>query len=90
MMTFLILSKEDCVWCDKAKALIKEKGDTYTEVDYKTNPVIVLLMKKSSIKTVPQIWVDTPNGKEYIGGYKDLDKFFHKQGSAKVGWEYYD
>lgn len=83
-MTFLILSKEDCVWCDKAKALIKENGDDFTEVDYKSSPVIVLLMKKSWLKTVPQIWADTPSGKEYIGGYEDLVAWL-KESEADTG-----
>lgn len=75
-MTFLILSKHDCVWCDKAKMLIKENSDAYVDVDYKDSPVIVMLMKKASLKTVPQIWADTPDGKVYIGGYEDLVKWF--------------
>ncbi|CAB4124421.1 Glutaredoxin [uncultured Caudovirales phage] len=71
-MTFLILSKEDCVWCDKAKRLINDFGGSWVSVDYKDSPVIAPLMKFAEMTTLPQIWADTPSGKMYVGGYEGL------------------
>jgi glutaredoxin len=71
-MNFLILSKEDCGWCDKAKALINECGGSWVSVDYKDSPVIKPLMKLSYLKTVPQVWAETMVGTEFVGTYEDL------------------
>jgi glutaredoxin len=81
MMNFLILSKENCVWCDKAKMLIKEMGDDYVEFSYKSHPVIVLLMKEASLRTLPQIWAETPEGKVLIGGHLDLVNWYSESES---------
>lgn len=72
MIMFLILTKDDCPWCDRAKALLEEREAPYGAFHYKDHPMLVPLMKKAGLKTVPQIWVDTPDGKHYIGGYEDL------------------
>jgi hypothetical protein len=42
-------------------------------------------MKKAGVSTVPQIWVETPIGKEYIGGYEDLVDWFEHQ-RTDVDW----
>lgn len=69
---FTILTKNDCPWCDKAKDLLKEMKVPYGAFNYTDHPVIILLMKKANLKTVPQIWTNTPDGNTYIGGYEDL------------------
>lgn len=68
---FTIISKDNCVWCDKAKDLIRENEQEFVETDVRVKGILPL-MKKAGLKTVPQIWVDTPSGNEYIGGYEDL------------------
>jgi len=79
-MTFKMLSKDNCPWCDKAKQLLEEKGVPYRDFHYNEHPMIMLLMRKSSMTTVPQVWIDHPSGKPfYIGGYEDLVEWFEKQ-----------
>jgi len=69
---FYILTKDNCSWCEKAKELITDLGETYKELNIKDSPIVVLLVKKAGLTTVPQIWVDTPDGKEYVGGGLEL------------------
>jgi len=69
---FYILTKDNCSWCEKVKELITDLGETYKELNIKDSPIVVLLVKKAGLTTVPQIWVDTPEGKEYLGGCLEL------------------
>lgn len=76
---FTLLTKTDCIWCDKAKQLLEERKAPYGAFHYKDHFMIPILMRQASLKTVPQIWVDTPNGITYIGGYEDLVNWFKNQ-----------
>lgn len=69
---FYMITKEDCTYCDAAKKYLSEKGLEFTTTDYKSSPFILALMKKSWLKTVPQIWTDESGKMEYIGGFSDL------------------
>jgi len=73
---FYILTKENCTWCDKAKYLLEKKGVPYGAFNYKTHPLFPFLMKSSGFQTLPQIWVETPDGKLHIGGYQELEDYF--------------
>lgn len=83
---FYILTRDDCSWCDKAKALLDERGASYKTYNYKEHPMIFMLMKHSGLRTVPQIWWDTPGGKDFIGGFTDLEEFFQAQDSYDTDW----
>lgn len=65
---YYILTRPDCVWCDKAKELLKEKGEAFSASFIVDHPLLVRLMLKANLKTVPQIW----QGAEHIGGYTEL------------------
>ncbi len=67
---YFILTKDDCVWCDKAKQLLEEKGEAFSASSLKDNPLLIRLMLKANLKTVPQIWQDA----EHIGGYTELER----------------
>jgi glutaredoxin len=61
----LIVTREECPWCDKLKDLLKSEGIHYQEISKKDaeekgywNP---------EWKTVPQMWLY----KKHIGGYSD-------------------
>ena len=84
-MMFYVLTKEDCQWCDKAKLLLEKKGVPWGAFNYKSHKLFPFLMKKAGISTVPQIWVETPIGKEYIGGYEDLVDWFEHQ-RTDIDW----
>lgn len=65
---YYVLTRPDCVWCDKAKRLLEEKGEAYTASSLTDNPFLFRLMMKANLRTVPQIWENA----EYIGGYTEL------------------
>lgn len=62
--TAIIISKEDCPYCDKAKDLFKRFNINFTE--YSRAEV-----SHFPWRTVPQIWVEG----HYIGGCNDLEEF---------------
>ena len=67
---YFVLTRNNCVWCDKAKQLLEEKGEAYQASSLEDNPLLIELMKKADLKTVPQIWEDA----EHIGGYTELER----------------
>lgn len=73
---WVILSRPDCPWCDKAeKLLLLETDEDYEFIDLaeRENKWVRNLLLKCEITTVPQIF--TPEGK-HIGGYHDLKRYF--------------
>lgn len=76
MTKFIMITKDNCPWCDKAKTLIKEKGGQYAERnigdplfgnEYKQT------LRENKLTTVPQIWYN----EVLIGGYTDLEKWYN-------------
>ena len=75
MLKAIVWSKDQCPYCDQAKALLKQKGiefeekkigDGYTKED--------LLEAVPTARTVPQIFLDD----KLIGGFTELKQ--HLQG----------
>ena len=68
---YIVITRDQCNFCDSAKALLKGAGKGYTEYNVQSNSSkwILTLLKQAEHKTVPQIF--SPNG-NYIGGYQDL------------------
>lgn len=68
-MNAVVWSSVGCVWCEKAKALLKNKNILYEEKmigsGYKKED---LLEAVPNARTVPQIFLDG----EYIGGFDQL------------------
>jgi glutaredoxin len=69
MSKAIVWSKQQCPYCDQAKALLKQKGiefeerkigEGYTKED--------LLEAVPNARTVPQIFIN----EEYIGGFTEL------------------
>lgn len=53
-----IYTKDYCPYCIKAKLLLSSIGATYEEVDITQSPEIIMeLVKKSGMRTVPQIFI---------------------------------
>ena len=66
-----IYTKDYCPYCIKAKHLLTSLGATYEEVDITQSPeIIVDLVKKSGMRTVPQIFL----WDECLGGYDNIAK----------------
>lgn len=71
----VIYSKDQCVFCDKAKTLLKIKAKEF--VEYKLGKDFdrdTLLEMFPDARTFPVITID----KEFIGGYNELEKMFEE------------
>lgn len=64
---YTIITRDGCVYCDKAKKLMTSRGDDYREV-LVTSPDMNELYKALGYKTYPTI--------VGIGGYDELVKFY--------------
>ena len=78
-MTITIYSKPNCVFCDKAKTMVKKLGLTYEEKmfgkDFKTPDELFEAVGKQ-VRTMPQIIIDD----KHIGGYNELVEYFADKG----------
>ena len=78
-MTIVIYSKPNCIYCDKAKALVKGLDLNYEEKmfgkDFKSVEELYEAVGKQ-VRTMPQIKVDG----ELIGGYNQLVEYFADKG----------
>jgi thioredoxin reductase (NADPH) len=90
MPEITLYTKSWCPYCDRAKRLLQEKGQTWTEIDVEQHPERrAEMVKRSGRTTVPQIWI----GERHVGGFDELvaleqagqlDALLGKQ-SARVG-----
>ena len=71
---WVVISRNQCNFCDDAKALLKGSGKQYVEYNIQSGSSkwLLNLLKLSGIQTVPQIF--DSEGK-HIGGYTELKKF---------------
>ena len=71
----IVYSKNNCIYCDKAKALLKRLGLNHTEKmygkEFKTPEELFKELGKQ-VRTMPQIKIDD----NLIGGYNQLVEFF--------------
>lgn len=68
-MIIKIYSKDNCIYCEKAKDLLKQMNLEYTELkigEHLTRERF--FVENPNAKTVPQIWFDD----KLIGGYDAL------------------
>ena len=76
----LIYLTEWCPFCQRAKALLKKKNVSFTEIDVDDRPELrSWLVSSSGQRTVPQVFI---NGQP-VGGYTDLEKI-DRQGKLDV------
>lgn len=68
---YLVIGRENCPFCDKAKKLLTDKGLGYVYVDMTSGDSITdnvwknLLVNDLKVKTVPQVF-------NLTGGYNEL------------------
>jgi len=69
----LIYTKDNCIWCDRAKILLDSKKISYNEIDLSDNSERLKFYEKigDNVKTVPQVFIDDKR----IGGFQDLKVF---------------
>ena len=78
-MEIVIYSKPNCIYCDKAKALVKGLDLKYEEKmfgkDFSTPDELYEAVGKQ-VRTMPQIIIDD----KHIGGYNELVEHFADKG----------
>ena len=72
-MKVLIYTKDNCIWCDRAKILLDSKKIFYNEIDLSDDTERLKFYEKigDNVKTVPQVFIDDKR----IGGFQDLKVF---------------
>ena len=72
---FTVYSKDQCVFCDKAKTLLKLKAKEFVEYklgkDFDRDTILEMF---PDARTFPIITLD----KKYLGGYNELEKMLNK------------
>jgi thioredoxin reductase (NADPH) len=69
MPQITMYTKSWCPYCDRAKHLLRDKGQTWTEIDIEEQPEKRdEMVRRSGRTTVPQIWI----GDRHVGGFDDL------------------
>jgi thioredoxin reductase (NADPH) len=69
MPRIVIYTKPGCPYCERAKRLLTEKGQTWTEIDVEAEPDRrAEMIERSGRTSVPQIWI----GDHHVGGFDDL------------------
>ena len=65
----LMYAKSWCLYCDRARELLKHKGVAFQEIDIETQPgQREDMIRRSGQYTVPQIFI----GDRHVGGWDDL------------------
>ena len=74
---WVVISRNQCNFCDDAKAILKGLGVQYVEYNVQSGSSkwLLALLKKADIKTVPQIF--KPDG-THIGGYTELKEYVNE------------
>lgn len=82
---YVIITKPDCPWCEKAKNFLRSREDIFSEFSLANHPILIDFLRANKLTTVPQIF---HNG-DLIGGYEDLVDFTNWNDSYK-SWEITD
>ena len=84
-MTIVIYSKNNCVYCTKAKNLVKNLGLDYEEKTMESFDSVDKMLEDigKPVRQMPQIKIDD----ELIGGYNQLVEYFEKQGKVNFKGE---
>ena len=86
-MTITIYSKNNCVFCTKAKSLLKNLGLEYEEKslekDFGSDPSKLIEDIGKNVRQMPQIKIDG----ELIGGYNQLVEYFNEKGKVNFKGE---
>jgi len=75
---YVVITRDQCTFCDQAKALLKENNKPFVEYNIQSDSSrwVLYLLKRSSITTVPQVF--SPKG-SHIGGYQDLKEYIESE-----------
>lgn len=67
MKSIVVFSKNNCVWCDRLKELLKAKRIGYTELNIDEDETAMNLAIAFKFQTMPQVISD----REFLGGYQE-------------------
>jgi glutaredoxin len=71
----IVWSKNQCPYCDQAKALLKMKGVEFEERNVQKDWTKEQLLEAvPTARTVPQIFID----EQLVGGFTELKQYFEK------------
>lgn len=77
MSNILVYTKDNCPYCDRAKNLLRSKGQTYTEMNIGRDITREEFVSTfPGVMTVPFIIIDG----ERVGGYNDLTEWYNSNG----------
>ena len=81
----IVYSKNDCVYCVKAKSLLKGLGLTFVEKKLEEFDSVDDMIKDigKKVRSMPQIKIDG----ELIGGYNQLVEYFVEKGKVNFKGE---
>ena len=84
-MQITIYSKNNCLYCTKAKNLVKNLGLEYTEKKLEEFESVDKMLEDigKNVRAMPQIKIDD----ELVGGYNQLIEYFEKQGKVNFKGE---
>ena len=73
---YVVITRDQCNFCDQAKALLKGANLPYVEYNIQSDSSkwLLSLLKRSSITTVPQIFNEKGT---HIGGYTELKEWLN-------------
>jgi glutaredoxin 3 len=72
-MSYVVYGTSNCSYCDKAKALLEQKGKTFSFVNIEEDEAGFEVFVKMGYRTVPQILDDQGN---FVGGFDKLVQSF--------------
>jgi glutaredoxin 3 len=65
----VMYSTRFCPYCMRARALLEDKGVSYSDIGVDGRPELrAQMVERSGRYTVPQIWI----GAQHVGGYDDI------------------
>ena len=82
MNAMIIYTQNKCIFCSKAKELLRRNHINYTEINIseKLHEAAKDYLKRKGYKTVPQVW----DNDEHIGGYGELVKYLKPKRRSEV------
>jgi len=80
---YTVITRNQCNFCDTAKALLKGAGQGYIEYNVQSDSSrwVLSLMKQAGLKTVPQIFSSDGT---HIGGYTELKQLIGNVEGSEV------
>lgn len=80
---YVVITRDQCNFCDQAKALLKGANLPYVEynIQDEKSKWLLYLLKRSSITTVPQVFNEKGT---HIGGYTKLKDWLESDAARPV------